>query len=196
MKLLVATTNQGKKAEYQELLAELDLDLVSLLDLGIAHDVEETGSTFEENALIKAVAYASEACLLTLADDSGLEVDALAGAPGIRSARYGEPGFDDKDRYRLLLHNLRDVPDESRTARFRCAIALVWPDGRQVVVDGTCEGMITRTPRGDNGFGYDPVFYVPEYGRTMAELPAEIKNRISHRAHAAIKVVEVLALLG
>ena len=195
MKLLVATTNQGKKAEYQELLAGLDLELVSLVDLGITHDVEETGSTFEENALIKAVAYASETWLFTLADDSGLEVDALDGAPGIRSARYGEPGFDDEDRYRLLLRNLQDVPDAARTARFRCAIALVWPGGRQVVMDGACEGMITRAPQGDNGFGYDPVFYVPEYGCTMAELSAEVKNRISHRAHAAKKVVEVLALL-
>ena len=158
----------------------------------ISTDIKENGTTYAENALLKARGYAAISGLLTLADDSGLEVDALDGAPGIYSARYARRGASDKDRYRLLLSNLKGVPDERRTARFRCVIALVWPNGREELVEGVCEGRITHQPRGENGFGYDPVFYVPEHKCTMAELPAEIKNRISHRARAAQAALQVL----
>jgi len=185
VKLLIATHNQGKKAEYAGLLRGLELELTTLDEVGIVHDVEENGATYQENALLKARAYAQISGLLTLADDSGLEVDALGGAPGVRTARYAGQGAGDRERYELLLRNMQHVPDAQRTARFRCVIALAWPGGRTEVVEGTCEGSITHEPRGSHGFGYDPVFYVPEYGCTMAELPAEVKNRISHRARAA-----------
>ena len=192
MNLLIATRNQGKKVEYAEILGDLSLELVTLDELGIDTEVDETGSTYVENALLKARGYAQQAQTLTLADDSGLEVDALGGEPGVQSARYGGAGASDEDRYRLLLQHLAGVPEEERTARFRCVIALVWPDGREELVEGTCEGRITQEPRGNHGFGYDPVFFVPEYGRTMAELPPEIKNRISHRARAAQKARAIL----
>ena len=194
--LLIATSNPGKKREYEELFADLPLRLFSLRELSIMSAIEETGATFVENALLKAQAYAQESGMLTLADDSGLEVDALGGAPGIRSARYGEPGYSDEDRYRLLLRNIADVPCDKRTARFRCAIALVWPEGHQRIVEGTCEGYIAEGPRGSNGFGYDPVFYIPEYGCTMAELSDEVKNRVSHRADAVAKAAAILASLA
>jgi XTP/dITP diphosphohydrolase len=195
LRLLVATHNRGKKAEYAEILDGLGLELVSLTDLGITEDVEETGITFAENALLKARAYASLAGMLTLADDSGLEVDALGGEPGVRSARYAGPGATDEDRYRLLLDKLEAVPAGRRGARFRCVIALVWPDGGERVTEGVCEGWITREPTGTHGFGYDPVFYVPGEGRTMAELPPEVKNRISHRAQAGWEAKRILHAL-
>ncbi len=192
MKLLIATHNQGKKKEYEVLFSGLPIKLVSLSDLGIADAVEETGDTYAENALLKARNYASKAGLLTLADDSGLEVDALQGEPGVRSARYDGAGGSDEDRYRLLLKKLEGVPEKQRTARFRCVIALAWPDGRTELAEGTIEGRITYEPSGRYGFGYDPIFYVPEYGRTMADLPPEVKNRISHRARAATAAREIL----
>jgi len=193
VKLLIATHNQGKKREYAELLCGLGLELTTLSEMGIRTDVDENGATYAENALLKARAYAAMSGLLTLADDSGLDVDALGGAPGVHTARYAGEGADDCQRYTLLLHNLEGVPDAERTARFRCVIALAWPDGRTEVVQGTCEGRITHAPRGANGFGYDPVFYLPEFDRTMAELPAEVKNRISHRARAAQSARPLLA---
>ena len=192
MRLLVATGNAGKKREFALLLAELPLEIVSLSDVGIAGDVAETGTTFAENAVLKARAYASQSGLLTLADDSGLEVDALGGAPGVFSARYGGPGLDDRGRYELLLRNLAEVPDERRTARFRCVIALVDLHGREALAEGVCEGRIIRAPRGVHGFGYDPVFWVDSEGCTMAELPPERKNAISHRAAAARQAVDIL----
>ena len=185
MRLLVATRNRGKVAEYAHLLADLGLELVSLDEVGIHYTVEEDGETYAQNALRKARSYAAASGLLTLADDSGLDVDALDGAPGVRSARHAGEGASDEDRYRLLLRNLQSVPEEQRGARFRCVIALAWPDGRAETVEGACEGRIARAPRGDHGFGYDPVFFLPEFGQTMAELSPEIKNRISHRAQAA-----------
>jgi len=194
MQLLIATHNQGKKREYQTILGELGLELVALSDLGIDHEVEETGSTYEENALLKAETYARLTGLPTLADDSGLEVDALGGAPGVHSARYAGPGASDRDRYLKLLAALCDVPDPERSARFRCVIAIVWTDGTHSTVDGTCEGMIARKPRGDRGFGYDPIFYLSERGVTMAMLPPEIKNQISHRARAAEAAREIIRL--
>lgn len=183
-KILVATRNPGKLREYVDLLVGLLVEWVSLSDVGIEMDVDETGATFEENARLKATTYAQESGLLALADDSGLEVDALDGAPGVYSSRYAGPGTGDSDRYRLLLRNLEGVPGERRTARFRCVVAVCTPDGELHTAEGTCEGRITHTPRGEHGFGYDPVFYVIERGATMAELEPEIKNRISHRARA------------
>lgn len=185
MKLLVATRNPGKKREYAELLEGLGLELVTLDEAGIDLEVEETGATFAQNALLKARAYRDASGLPTLADDSGLEVDALGGAPGVRSARYAGEGATDADRYLKLLGEIAGVPEGRRGARFRCVIAVAWPEGPVDTAEGICEGHITREPRGEHGFGYDPVFHVDELGRTMAELPPEVKNRISHRARAA-----------
>jgi XTP/dITP diphosphohydrolase len=193
MKLLIATRNRGKKREYARLLQGLEVELIALDDLGVTKTIKEDGASYTENALLKARGYAAATGLLTLADDSGLEVDALDGAPGVLTARYAGEGATDEQRYLLLLEQLKDVPHEHRTARFRCVIALAWPDGRVEITEGVCEGRITREPRGEHGFGYDPVFYVPEYGCTMAELPPEIKNRISHRARAAAAASEILS---
>ena len=195
MKLLVATTNTGKLHEYQELLQGLPVQLVSLADERIETDVEESGQTFEQNAVLKAQAYASRSGLLTLADDSGLEVDALNGEPGVLSARYDGPQGTDESRYLLLLDKMRGVPWEWRGARFRCVIALAAPDWPAPIIagNGRCEGFIARQPRGEYGFGYDPVFFVPQFGLSMAELPPAIKNQISHRARAAETAKKVLA---
>jgi XTP/dITP diphosphohydrolase len=197
MQILVATRNRGKLREYTDLLSSLRAEgqppeWVTLTDLGIEREVEETGATFEENALLKVRAYARESGLLTLADDSGLEVDALNGEPGIYSARYGGPGLDDAGRYRLLLRKLAGVPADKRAARFRCVVAVSTPEGELFTADGVCEGQIGIEPKGDNGFGYDPVFIVEGYGVTMAELPLEVKNRISHRARALRAVQSTL----
>ncbi len=192
MKLLIATHNPGKVKEYQELLAGLPLELTYPAQEGLDIEVAETGESFAENAILKAAAYARASGLLTLADDSGLEVDALGGEPGIRSARYAGRGASDEDRYRLLLEKLRDVPWEERTARFRCVIAVATPAGQIHTAEGTCKGIIAFEPRGEHGFGYDPVFYLAEYGKTLAELPPETKNKTSHRARAAQGVREIL----
>jgi XTP/dITP diphosphohydrolase len=189
MQILVATHNQGKLREYAELLADLSIEWVSLSDVGITAEVEETGETFEANALLKAIAYAGQSGLLTLADDSGLVVDALDGAPGVKSARYAGPGASDEDRYRLLLSNLEDIPDADRKARFVCVIAISTPQGEVLTAEGIREGHITREPHGEHGFGYDPVFWVPGYQATMAELQPEDKNRLSHRA-LAVKAIK------
>jgi XTP/dITP diphosphohydrolase len=208
MRLLIATTNPGKVREYKSLLAGLDLDLVGLKDIGINIEVEENGSTYIENAELKARTYAAMSGLLTLADDSGLEVDALNGRPGIHSARYAP---DSAARIQKMLAEMSNVPDDQRTARFQCAIVLAWPDGRTQAVLGTCEGLIAREPRGTNGFGFDPVFLpypalyqkvggtpddMPEHSATMAELSEDFKNTISHRAHAAQKVRAILATMA
>jgi XTP/dITP diphosphohydrolase len=183
--LLIATRNPGKLREYEQLLAGLPLSLTYLDKEGITHEVEETGESFSENAIRKAQEYARISGLLTLADDSGLEVDALGGEPGVHSARYAGPGADDADRYRLLLERMQGVPWEGRGARFRCVIAIAEPGGKTYSAEGTCEGAIALAPQGDYGFGYDPVFHLPEHDRTMAQLSPEMKNRISHRARAA-----------
>lgn len=192
MKLLLATHNQGKLEEYRHLLADLPIQLVSLRTLGIDAVVAETGSTFKENALLKARGYAALSGLTTIADDSGLEVDALNGAPGVLTARYGGADLSDEERYLHLLVATKDVPKDQRGARFRCVLAIVSPEGREATVSGTFKGEIAREPRGTEGFGYDPVFLVPEYGVTMAQLSPETKNRISHRALAAAHAVPVL----
>ncbi len=194
-KLLVATHNQGKVREYRALLGDLPLDVTYLDAEGITVDVEETGTTFAENAILKARFYAGFSGLWTWADDSGLVVDALGGAPGVYSARYAGPGASDADRYRKLLAALAAVPWAERTARFCCTVALARPaaaGGLVETADGACEGVIAFGPAGDNGFGYDPVFYMPEHGATMAQLDAEVKNRISHRARAAEAAVPLL----
>ena len=192
-RLLLATSNPGKVAEYQALLAELSLVLITPAQQGIRDEPEETGTTFEENALLKARYYAGVSGLFVLADDSGLEVDALNGGPGVHSARYGGPGASDADRARLLLNALEGVEWERRTARFRCVVALVWLGGEEETFHGTREGYIALEPRGANGFGYDPVFFLPELGKTFAELAPEVKNRWSHRAEASRKAAERLA---
>ena len=195
-KLLVATHNRGKLREFAALLDGLPFQLITPDDLGLNLDIVESGDTYAANARLKAVAYAQASGLLTLADDSGLEVDALDGAPGVRSARYALG--DDADRVTALLRALdrAGVPGDARTARFRCVIVVAAPDGRTWETEGTCEGRIIDTPRGDGGFGYDPVFFVLGHGCTMAELPAEEKNRISHRARAAQAARPILEQLG
>ena len=194
-KLLIATSNMGKVREYQALLRDLDAELTWPLRENLQMEVEETGDTYAENARLKAEAYAASSGLWTLADDSGLEVDALGGAPGVRSARYAGEAASDRERYRLLLERLAGTPPEKRSARFRCVIALASPAGRVWFREGSCEGVITAVASGEGGFGYDPVFCVPELGCTMAELPQEEKNQISHRARAARGIVSLLGEL-
>jgi XTP/dITP diphosphohydrolase len=184
-RLLLATTNKGKAAEYRDLLKGLDFELVTLDQAGISREAEENYPTFEENARSKAEFYAALGGLLTLADDSGLEVDALGGEPGVLSSRYAGDNAGDMERVTFLLSKLRDIPPDRRQARFKCVIAIAQPGRLTQTAEGTCEGFIALEPKGDNGFGYDPIFYLPEYAKTIAELPPEIKNRISHRGRAA-----------
>ena len=192
-RLLVATHNQGKVAEFAELLQDLDVEWLSLENAGVTVEVEETGTTFRENAVLKAETYAREAGLLTLADDSGLEVDALNGRPGVHTSRFGGEDLNSEGRYRLLLERLERVPWERRGARFRCVVALATPEGGVLeMAEGAVEGRIALAPAGDGGFGYDPVFYIEEQGKTMAELPADVKNRLSHRARAVNAIKPLL----
>jgi XTP/dITP diphosphohydrolase len=191
-RLLLATHNAGKLAELRAKLADLPLQLVSLRALAIDAAVEETGATFRENAELKARAYAQASGLWTLAEDSGLEVDALGGEPGVHSARYLGPEATDPQRIVSILERLRGVPPEQRTARFLSAIALARPTGEVEVVEDAIEGRIAGAPRGAHGFGYDPIFLVPSLGQTTAELTPEAKNAISHRGLAAEKAKEIL----
>jgi XTP/dITP diphosphohydrolase len=186
-KLLLATNNQGKVREYRSLLHGIPFALVTPAELGITAKVEEAGGSFEENASLKATNMARQSGLLALADDSGLEVDALGGEPGSLSHRWAGENASDADRIVYLLSKLKDVPETQRTAQFRCVIAIATPDGRVEFFSGECPGVIIDEPKGTNGFGYDPIFYIPELGKTMAELTLEEKNRISHRARAAEK---------
>lgn len=183
MKLVLASKNVHKLAEMQAILGQLGLEVVLESDVGVDVDVEETGTTFEENALLKARAVMEASHMAAIADDSGLMVDALDGAPGVYSARYGGLNSDEA-RTALLLENLKDVPQEQRTARFVSAIACVLPDGRVVTASGTCEGLTLFEPRGSSGFGYDPVFYVPQLGMTFAQADGDAKNAVSHRGNA------------
>jgi len=191
-KLLLATNNQAKVREYRSLLQNLPFELVTLAEAGITTVVDEVGESLEENARLKATLLAAESQLLALADDSGLEVDALGGEPGRLSARYAGEGASDRDRVNYLLSRLENVPWQKRSACFRCIIAVATPSGEVELCSGECQGMITLEPRGEQGFGYDPIFYLPELGKTMAELPLEIKNQVSHRGKAARKVYQVL----
>ena len=191
-KLLLATNNEAKVREYRSLLQKLPFELVTLAELGMTVIVNEVGESLEENARLKATVLAAKSQLLALADDSGLEVDALGGEPGRLSARYAGEKASDRDRINYLLARLKGVPWEKRSARFRCVIAIATPDGKVEFCSGECRGVITFEPTGEQGFGYDPVFYLPELDKTMAELPLEIKNQVSHRGQAARKVRQVL----
>ncbi len=192
LQVLVASANRGKVSEYNALLEGLEIELLSVRDAGISGEVEETGSTYEENARLKAETCVERSGLLTLADDSGLEVDVLYGEPGVRSARYAGEGATDAERVAYLLRKLEGIPAEKRTARFVCVIAIATPTGEVTFCRGECHGQIVIEPRGELGFGYDPAFFVPELDATMAELPPEIKNRISHRGRAAALARDVL----
>lgn len=183
MKVILASKNPHKLTELSVILSQHGFEIALESEYGLDIDVDETGTTFEENSLLKAEAVMKASGLPVLADDSGLMVDALDGAPGVYSARYGHKSSDG-ERTEFLLENMKDVPDGKRTAKFVCVITCLWPDGRKIVARGECPGVITREVHGENGFGYDPVFYLPELGMTYAELPSEQKNAISHRARA------------
>lgn len=185
MKVVLASKNQHKLVEMQAILKELDIEVLLESQVGVDIEVEETGTTFEENSYLKAEAVMKATGLPALADDSGIAVDALNGEPGIYSARYGfDDSLDDWGRLLLLLKNMEHVPDGQRTGRFVSVITLVYPDGRTVQARGEAEGEILREAHGTGGFGYDPIFYYPPAGKTFAELTAEEKNRVSHRARA------------
>jgi len=192
LKLLIATNNPGKMGEIKALLGEQDVELVAPAQLGIGLEVVENGKTYAENALLKGRAYARLARLVTLADDSGLEVDTLGGEPGLHSARYVDrPEATDADRRQRLLERLASKPRPWK-ARFRCWVAIVAPDGEAQLAEGVCEGEIIPEERGNNGFGYDPIFLLPEIGKTMAELSMMEKNRLSHRARAVKAALPLL----
>lgn len=182
---MIATTNRHKLAELETILRDVPFQLYSLQDVGVGLDVEETGQTFAENASIKALAYARATGLLCLADDSGLEIDALGGAPGVYSARFAGRETPYDERFRIILEQMQGLTGSQRSARFRCAMAVAEPGGLCRVVEGTLEGEIADRPRGTNGFGYDPIFLVPGLKKTTAELLPEQKNWISHRGRAA-----------
>lgn len=183
-RIIFATGNAGKMKEIREILSDLPYEVVSMKEAGVTADIVEDGTTFEENAMIKAKTIAELTGEIAMADDSGLEVDYLDKAPGIYSARFlGEDtSYDIKNQY--LIDQLAGVEGNDRSARFVCAIACVWPDGKSKVCRATIEGELAKAPAGENGFGYDPIFYVPQYGKTTAELSMEEKNEISHRAKA------------
>lgn len=191
-KIIFATGNKDKMKEIRMILADLDVEILSMKEAGISVDIEENGTTFEENALIKAKAVAAYTDAIVLADDSGLEIDYLNKEPGIYSARY----MGEDTSYRIkngnLIQRLEGVPDEKRTARFVCAVAAAFPDGTVKTVRETMEGRIGYEEKGENGFGYDPIFYLPEYGCTSAELSMEEKNKISHRGKALRAIRDVL----
>ena len=190
MKFVLATNNPGKLKEMAAILGQLGVEVVSPRELGIAMEVEETGTTFAENAMLKAKAICEAAKLPAIADDSGLCVDALNGAPGVYSARYGGEGLDDRGRYMLLLQNLRG--QTTRAAHFACAIACAFPNGDELTTEGICPGTIAFAPMGEGGFGYDPVFFVPAFRKTFGQLTAEEKNEISHRGKALVVFKEKL----
>jgi XTP/dITP diphosphohydrolase len=194
-KLLLATSNPGKIREYRLLLDGLGYKITTLAEKGIAKVVTESGNNYEQNARLKAITYAKLSQLTALADDSGLEVDALNGEPGVKSARFAGEAATDAEKVSFLLAKLNGVPWERRTARFKCVIAIATPEGHAELCYGECHGMIALEAKGENGFGYDPIFSLPEIGKTMAELPLEMKNQISHRARASQKARQVLQQL-
>ena len=191
MKFVLATHNPGKIQEMQAILSQLGVEVVSPAELGVDVDVEETGETFAENAMLKAKAICAAAGLPAIADDSGLCVDALNGGPGVYSARYGGEGLDDVGRTRLLLQNMRG--QTTRAAHFACAIACAFPNGDTLTAEGRCDGAVAFAPMGQGGFGYDPVFLVPEKAKTFSQMTAEEKNEISHRGRALRTFSEKLA---
>ncbi|MCI5923823.1 MAG: RdgB/HAM1 family non-canonical purine NTP pyrophosphatase [Oscillospiraceae bacterium] len=193
MKLIAATNNAHKLIEFKRILEPLGFTVLSQKEAGIHVEAEETGTTFEENAYLKAKAVYDASGLATVADDSGIAVDALNGAPGVYSARYGGPGLNDVDRYEKLLHEMDGVPDEKRTARFVCAISLILSSDQVFGFTGVCEGKIGYEPRGENGFGYDPIFMVGD--KSTAELLPEEKDKISHRGQALRKMEQMLSAM-
>lgn len=195
-KIIFATGNAGKMKEIQMILADVDAEILSLKDAGISLEVEENGQTFAENALIKARACAARIGMMALADDSGLEIDYLNREPGIHSARYMGEDTSYHIKNHNLLERLSGAAEEERTARFVCVIAAVLPDGTEWVAEGVMEGRIDYAEKGENGFGYDPIFYVPEYGLTGGELDAEQKNAVSHRGKALRKMKDMLTAAG
>ena len=194
MKVILASQNQHKLVELSAILSQLGFEIALESEYGLHVDVDETGTTFEENSLLKAEAVMKASGLPVLADDSGLMVDALDGAPGVYSARYGHKNSD-AERIEYLLSNLKDVPAEQRTAKFVCVITCLWPDGRKIAARGECPGQILLAPQGQGGFGYDPVFYLPELQKTYAELRPEEKNAISHRGKALRALVPAVEAL-
>ena len=185
MKVVLASKNPHKLVEIRQITDKFGFELVLQSELGVDIDVEETGKTFEENSYLKAEAVMKATGLPAIADDSGIAVDALNGEPGIYSARYGfDETLDDRGRMMLLLKNTEQVPDGQRQAKFVCVITFITPDGTTIQARGEIHGELTREPRGQNGFGYDPIFYYPPLGMTTAELPSEVKNQVSHRGNA------------
>lgn len=194
-KIIFATGNAHKIQEIRAILAETGLEILSMKEAGVTAEAEENGTTFAENALIKARAvHALAPDAIVMADDSGLEVDHLDGAPGIMSARWMGEDTSYLVKNGEILRLLEGVSGEGRSARFRCSIAVIFPDGAEEVCEGTVEGVIADAPAGENGFGYDPIFFLPEYGMTTAELPPQEKNRVSHRGRALVKAAELIRL--
>lgn len=191
-KIIFATGNQGKMREIKQIMEDMDVEVVSMKEAGIFADIEENGTTFEENALIKARTIANESNTIVLADDSGLEIDFLDKAPGVLSARYMGEDTPYEVKNAHILELLKEVQGKARSARFVCAIAAVFPDGREFTTYATIEGEIAHKSAGENGFGYDPIFYVPEFGKTTAELSPDEKNKISHRGKALNMMKEIL----
>lgn len=191
-KLLLASSNLGKIREYRLLLGDLGYQIVTLSEQGISKVTTESGNTYEQNAEMKATTYAKLSQLITLADDSGLEVDALHGKPGIHSARFAGKNATDADRVTKLLAMMAGIPWDRRTAHFKCVIAIATPEGKLRLCQGNRHGIIAFEAKGENGFGYDPIFYLPELAKTMAELPLELKNQLSHRGQAAQKARNIL----
>lgn len=197
MKVVLASKNKHKLEEISKITEKFDMELVLESELGVDIDVEETGSTFEENSFLKAEAVMKATGLPALADDSGIAVDALNGEPGIYSARYGfDENLDDRGRLNLLLKNTENVPDDKRQAKFVCVITLVTPQGQTIQARGEVHGMLLRAPAGENGFGYDPIFYYPPFGKSLAQVSPEEKNRVSHRANALKVFYEKLKEAG
>lgn len=191
-KLLLATGNPGKARELADLLKGVPFQMVSLRDLDLPTEIDEPADTFEGNAIIKAEAYAKMSGLLTLADDSGLEIDALNGDPGVHSKRFAGEDATDEDRVQIVLQKLEGVAWEQRTARYRCVLAIAGPGLDTLTCEGICSGIIGYELQGSGGFGYDPVFYLPEFDKTVAELSLDQKNQVSHRGRAAVQAVELL----
>ena len=197
MEVVLASKNKHKLEEISKITEKFDMELVLESELGVDIDVEETGSTFEENSYLKAEAVMKATGLPALADDSGIAVDALNGEPGIYSARYGfDESLDDWGRLQLLLKNTEQVPDDQRQAKFVCVITLVTPQGQTIQARGEVHGMLLRAPAGENGFGYDPIFYYPPFGKSLAQVSPEEKNRVSHRANALKVFYEKLKEAG
>ena len=197
MKVVLASKNPHKLVEISKITEQFDMELVLQSELGVDIDVEETGTTFEENSYLKARAVMEATGLPALADDSGIAVDALNGEPGIYSARYGfDESLDDWGRLQLLLKNTKNVPDGERQAQFVCVITLVTPDGKVIQARGEVHGELLRAPAGEGGFGYDPIFYYPPFGKSLAEVSAEEKNQVSHRANALRVFYEKLKEAG